>query len=1078
MEGKVRSVRTYKKTPVITVPEPPEYLGRLVSPASSSSLSPSPNNTRGPSSTILGSPFIESGRPNEPSSQPRLRQSPQSDSQKLALKFEKMDALLRDWGFDSVGEFLQVLFHNPTRATGQSDPRGSFHAKAVSRFLQGRNNVKMSDIIPLVYGHKHSAPSPGSPSYSERRAPFSPIVSPGEILHARPSLFSWATNLVADHVHREIYTLTAKNDSTHLRASTNGRHSDHANVVTWDALGKFSISALIEKYKTDAPVSWHLTESMAALRKNGSVVLKKRRPHPIVLVGAISAFILARDHYANGYLAMALGVWHFAAKSHIDVKRVYSRLGNIVSDTTVRIALDSLTGSSLASLRTAIQNAMDRGETEWCLIIDNVQEYCPVYEGGIARESVLKVVTAGTAIRLDDCKPGAFDLQSYLLCVVQKERINMTVISLWNDIDWSHQRAVQALHWTRVLVGYVPELDFLSPDISARFRSTPIAKHRMCEGRKTVVQPLGTNAEREIETQGMARALRDFDEQMGVVPEAADKLLSWVRGDGASYATTLRLQKYLCAVPDNYESFRNCIAIPEIWHAKATMINSIAANHYGPATSKDPSSLSRSSTLAGFKRPSNLSSCDFYPTVRSMTLIWEAQVLDCWRVHLDATPDLLLYFKSLASSCNLPSLDTLLRKADILVGKYASQDAYEQALSGTESREAKATMKIKSRPTTTAQGSANASASTVVIETETHADENTEADPPFLPTENVPKVYQEVGDFDGDQVLANSILFLQDFGWWIEISYAVPEGDIGRAFEILKIWIFMFAGSSHQNYMTYLLETFVMLQEHYNRWLEDQVQKRGGDFDDKFYRSTLSPNVNHFLRIKEEIENAFDLSSRAKTHTSPHLRAELRLLLALFKEEFLHLFCTGRTLGHAAGNQLNHGFDRLQTTKLADFINKSTAYADVLADILALKHNEKDAPILEEEVQRPADAVLRDDINTDPPGTDISSESDISAPEPSGSLLALSTSSSYWSDNNEPTEVDPSNDHLVSGSEYNIYMTENRLAHRTWDEQANEADYSDDGDEENRDFDVALLSDVENGQDAQDNQNSYDSDEN
>ena len=350
-----------------------------------------------------------------------------------------------------------------------------------------------------------------------------------------------------------------------------------------------------------------------------------------VLVGAISAFIFAHNHYANGHLAMALGVWHFAAKSHIDVKRVYSRLGNIVSDTTVRNALDSLTDSSLSALRAAVRDATERGQTEWCLILDNVQEYCPVYEGGIARESILKVGTAATAIRLDDCKPGAFDLQSYLLRVAQKEWEKMTVKSLWNNIVWQHQQTVQALHWARVLVDYIPELKFLSAEISSRFHSAPVAKHCMREGRKTVVQPLGTNAEKEIETQGMARAILDFDEQMGVEPEAADKLLSWVRGDGASYATTLRLQKYLCSVPDNYESFRNHIATPEIWHAKATMINSIAANHYGPATSKDPSSLSRSSNLAGFKRPSNLGSCDYYPTVRSMTLIWEAQVLDCWR---------------------------------------------------------------------------------------------------------------------------------------------------------------------------------------------------------------------------------------------------------------------------------------------------------------------------------------------------------------------------------------------------------------------------------------------------------------
>ena len=75
---------------------------------------------------------------------------------------------------------------------------------------------------------------------------------------------------------------------------------------------------------------------------------------------------------------MALGVWHVAAKFHIDVKRVYSRFGNIVSDTTVRKALHPLTGSSLSALPMAVQEATAGGETDKCLILDNVQDYCPV----------------------------------------------------------------------------------------------------------------------------------------------------------------------------------------------------------------------------------------------------------------------------------------------------------------------------------------------------------------------------------------------------------------------------------------------------------------------------------------------------------------------------------------------------------------------------------------------------------------------------------------------------------------------------------------------------------------------------
>ena len=101
--------------------------------------------------------------------------------------------------------------------------------------------------------------------------------------HAHPSLFTWATNLVANHVHHEIHELTVKDDDVHLRASTNRRRSEDAvNLVTWEALGKFNIAALCGKYKARAPVSWYLTELMAASRKNGVVIIKKRRPHPIV----------------------------------------------------------------------------------------------------------------------------------------------------------------------------------------------------------------------------------------------------------------------------------------------------------------------------------------------------------------------------------------------------------------------------------------------------------------------------------------------------------------------------------------------------------------------------------------------------------------------------------------------------------------------------------------------------------------------------------------------------------------------------------------------------------------------------
>lgn len=121
--------------------------------------------------------------------------------------------------------------------------------------------------------------------------------------------------------------------------------------------------------------------------------------------------------------------------------------------------------------------------------------------------------------------------------------------------------------------------------------------------------------------------------------------------------------------------------------------------------------------------------------------------------------------------------------------RYASQDAYEQALSKFDSIDAPIPMKVAFGPPWIGSESSSRDLSSVATDIEAHANvfHSQDNNPPPRPSENLPKVHQETGIFDGDRVLANSILFLQNFGWWIELGYAVPEGDIGRVFEILKV---------------------------------------------------------------------------------------------------------------------------------------------------------------------------------------------------------------------------------------------------------------------------------------------------
>ncbi|KAJ6542182.1 hypothetical protein DFH09DRAFT_1089247 [Mycena vulgaris] len=75
---------------------------------------------------------------------------------------------------------------------------------------------------------------------------------------------------------------------------------------------------------------------------------------------AISSFIVSRNVYASGDLRLPLGIWHFTCKSHVDVKRVYCRLGSIVSDSTTRNALNSMSAASFAALQESVKDTTER----------------------------------------------------------------------------------------------------------------------------------------------------------------------------------------------------------------------------------------------------------------------------------------------------------------------------------------------------------------------------------------------------------------------------------------------------------------------------------------------------------------------------------------------------------------------------------------------------------------------------------------------------------------------------------------------------------------------------------------------
>ncbi|KAJ7089959.1 hypothetical protein C8R44DRAFT_957834 [Mycena epipterygia] len=923
-------------------PAPPRNERTGAQPQSPPSGSPAVPSTPTVPSTPVSSaiPWTPSASTPVPSTQPRLRRPKQT-------QWQKADNIVKTITkeFRSLGAFLETLFH--VRDFSFNDPRTASHEQMVTAFLEGLSNPGMGHI--LIYRHPQSRPTKANP---ESALYFSPpdVAETQNLNFAQPALSTWALQLVGPEMRKQIGILTQNdpddpNDITQLRASTNGR-AKHVRLATWNDLGRVSIPWIAGTYKRRARGVWYITECMGAPTVNGAIVVRERRPHPTIQVGVISSLTLSRNRYATGYLALPLAVWQFACKAHVDEKRIMSRFGFSVHDRTARACLDSLTDSSLSQLRQSVADGIAAGTMYWQLVLDNVQQYCRQRDHRIGREDVLKIGTAATAILLEDCAPGAFDLQDHLDRVMRQERRELTMESLFEDIDWPYIQELMALHWVRILVAFIPQLAHLRKEVSALFKTDKMTKRRLRQ-RKSIMQALMTNAERETETPGMMRAILDFSKQLGLDEEALEGLILMVRGDGASIAAMWRIKKFLAAHPSHYKAFRNLVPPgPEIWHTRWTQLNALATNYYGAAASADPSSLSKSSTAAGAKRPSNLKKVDFFPTSRSMQLFFEARVLDCWRILFEAD-DIIEYFDD--SQTILPDAESLWESARVLVRRYASQDAYNHALKKELADSANDTMKIP-RGTTWTPPINNSRRERVEEDNDDpDPEEDADGDP----------------DFSGDRGLANEALFLQDMGWWVIAAHAVPEGEIGRVWEIMKVWILNFAGSSNHNYANYLLETYCLhryeaskdfsdamlnnwlvnptgfkwlecdfAQEGYKKWLEEMVEHKGGDFDDHFYRHTLAPNVLHFLRMKDQMQSAFELKPRGKTHTLPHCRPEFQQLLRMHKEDELHLLRPGRTHGHAAVNFFEQGYERLEEGRIDNFIQQSTAYADIMVDVL------------------------------------------------------------------------------------------------------------------------------------------------
>ncbi|RXW17874.1 hypothetical protein EST38_g7988 [Candolleomyces aberdarensis] len=586
--------------------------------------------------------------------------------------------------------------------------------------------------------------------------------------------------------------------------------------------------------------------------------------------------------------------------------------------------------------------------THHLVVSDNVQVYARQRDPRMGRENKMITGMAATAIPMEAADPEAFNLKILLDQQAKQERKNLTTDQILNDIDGAHLNNVAAFQFLQALIHYVPALSHYQKDLK-KFTERRLRKFARPEPLRPLrVVPLATNGANEMHVQELKEAVSDFaGTQLGINEETLRERCWVFSGDGKTFDMLHRLRKFMAVEEGNFDSFRWLVPLLELWHTKWTDMSRVVRAHWGDV--HDPSSLAHFARKVDLQTPPNLRKVDFYYGSHLINLVLDAHLINCWENHYN-TSGLVTFFEHLSAGNQLPKFDDLVAIADSLAKNHATTQAYE--LSKKPGAEP---------PPNTPAGSPwlpkhNEEAMDTTPEQPSSNDMFDDIDLP-LP--------DEVGadDVAGDTTLANTILFLRDAIWWREVCLAVAEGDTGRVLEMFKIWIFTFAGSKNPLYSSFLLEIYCnfkyefseklreailmywvvnlsglpgcfieldLLQEHFNFWLEQIVQHKGKEFDDPFYREVVAMNVHHFLRLKDEMEEAVLLKARTKRHTAPHLDNEMQTLLEHIRTEELNKFRAGRTEGFEATDNFGAGVENLKGGKLDAFIARSTAYFDIL----------------------------------------------------------------------------------------------------------------------------------------------------
>ncbi|KIJ99754.1 hypothetical protein K443DRAFT_123087 [Laccaria amethystina LaAM-08-1] len=610
---------------------------------------------------------------------------------------------------------------------------------------------------------------------------FNPDIELHQIQHATPAMTTWAVRHVAMVVQGESEKIVDEKAGLHLRAHEKEGGQAVANRISWEAIQHFSFKKLQETAQKNSPAMSFLLDAYT----NKDFLEDEVQGR--VAVMAHVALVFGHLNCANLY-PICCGIWMFATKAANTNFRVDSCIGLCVTHSTVYEALKEMARQKGIELKKAV-------ELGKCFIVvfDNVQAYMKQRDHRIGRESLMITGLAATAVEMEDYAPEAFDLKDLLNQQVRQERKQLTTELIMQDLDFQHLAKVTKVHFLQCLTNFVPALAVYKKrmaDLSKGLEKTQIPPTH-----KSKITLLATNSADKMHVQGLKQGVLDFlNTQMGITADNLNDKVSFLSGDRKTYVMLLLLKKLLSLESSDYESLRWIYPLLELWHAKWTDLSHVVHAHWG--STDDPSSLASVAKISNCPTPSDLQKVDFFEGSHSVNLALDAHILVCWEVYLK-TDNLIKHFETLSLQKQLPSFEDLETVAEVLSRHHATTQAYSCACFPSETQ---TSFIPEGSPWT---GTSSMDVVMGEISTSESVNVSTTED---VSTTNKLLIPPESND--GDLTLANSTLFIRDGIWWREVCIAVAEGDPGRVWEVMKLWIFTFAGSGNPNYSNFLLKLY------------------------------------------------------------------------------------------------------------------------------------------------------------------------------------------------------------------------------------------------------------------------------